>query len=87
MILAGNDIDVVVSDERMPGMTGSQFLTEVRKQVAQHHPHDPLGPGGPRSRGARASTRARCTASCSSPAIPKELQMTILQGLQHKEAA
>jgi hypothetical protein len=32
MILAGNEIDVVVSDERMPGMTGSQFLTEVRKQ-------------------------------------------------------
>ena len=32
MILAGHEIDVVVSDERMPGMTGSQFLTEVRKQ-------------------------------------------------------
>src|SRR4030095_12230220 len=32
LILAGNDIDVVVSDECMPGMTGSQFLAEVRKQ-------------------------------------------------------
>jgi two-component system probable response regulator PhcQ len=53
MILAGNDIDVVVSDERMPGMTGSQFLSEVRFLLKPCH--------------------------------PKELQMTILQGLQHKK--
>ena len=71
MILAGNDIDVVVSDERMPGMTGSQFLAGSAQEVAQHHPHDPVGTGGSRSRGARASTRARCIASCSSPAIPR----------------
>src|SRR4029078_5411154 len=32
LICAGHDIDVIVSDERMPGMSGSQFLTEVRKQ-------------------------------------------------------
>jgi CheY-like chemotaxis protein len=52
MILAGNDIDVVVSDERMPGMTGSQFLSEVRKQWPIPS-HDPLRTGGPRGRGAR----------------------------------
>jgi len=31
-ILARHDISVVVSDEQMPGMSGSEFLAEVRKK-------------------------------------------------------
>ena len=34
-ILSREAVDVVVSDERMPGMSGSQFLSEVRKK----YPH------------------------------------------------
>lgn len=34
-ILAEHDIDVVVSDEKMPEMSGSIFLTHVRKQYPQ----------------------------------------------------
>ena len=30
-LLASRKIDVVVSDERMPGMSGSEFLTRVRR--------------------------------------------------------
>ena len=69
MILAGNEIDVVVSDERMPGMSGSQFLSEM--SMAQHDSHDPLGSGGSGKPRCAPSTKARCTASCSNPAIPR----------------
>lgn len=31
-ILAGEQVDVVISDERMPGMTGTEFLTVVRQK-------------------------------------------------------
>ncbi|HET6164072.1 MAG TPA: response regulator [Planctomycetota bacterium] len=34
-ILESRPIDVVVSDERMPGMTGSAFLAEVRRKHAR----------------------------------------------------
>lgn len=30
-LVAANDFDVVISDQRMPGMAGSEFLREVRK--------------------------------------------------------
>jgi len=33
MTLAANAVDVVVSDERMPGMTGVEFLTEVQESI------------------------------------------------------
>jgi CheY-like chemotaxis protein len=34
-LLAQNDVDVVLSDQRMPGMTGVEFL----RQVKVNHPH------------------------------------------------
>jgi len=30
MLVADHDFDVVISDQRMPGMMGSEFLREVR---------------------------------------------------------
>ena len=34
-LLAAQPVDVVVSDEKMPGMTGSEFLARVRKQYPE----------------------------------------------------
>ena len=31
-LLAGHPVDVIISDEKMPGMSGSQFLAVVRKR-------------------------------------------------------
>ena len=35
MILAGHDIDVVVSDERMPGMSGVELAAELSRRHPQ----------------------------------------------------
>jgi DNA-binding NtrC family response regulator len=84
MILAGNDIDVVVSDERMPGMTGSQFLTEVRKKWP-HTIRMILSGQADLEAAVRAINEDEVYRFLLKPCHPKELQMTILQGLQHKK--
>jgi len=84
MILAGNDIDVVVSDERMPGMTGSQFLTEVRKKWP-HTIRMILSGQADLEAAVRAINEGEVYRFLLKPCHPKELQMTILQGLQHKK--
>jgi len=84
MILAGNDIDVVVSDERMPGMTGSQFLTEVRKQWPNTIRMILSGQADLEA-AVRAINEGEVYRFLLKPCHPKELQMTILQGLQHKK--
>jgi two-component system, probable response regulator PhcQ len=83
MILAGNDIDVVVSDERMPGMTGSQFLSEVRKQWPNTIRMILSGQADLEA-AVRAINEGEVYRFLLKPCHPKELQMTILQGLQHK---
>ena len=83
MILAGHDIDVVVSDERMPGMTGSQFLTEVRKQWPNTIRMILSGQADLEA-AVRAINEGEVYRFLLKPCHPKELQMTILQGLQHK---
>ena len=83
MILAGNDIDVVVSDERMPGMTGSQFLAEVRKQWPNTIRMILSGQADLEA-AVRAINEGEVYRFLLKPCHPKELQMTILQGLQHK---
>ena len=84
MILAGNDIDVVVSDERMPGMTGSQFLTEVRKQWPNTIRMILSGQADLEA-AVRAINEGEVYRFLLKPCHPKELQMTILQGLQQKK--
>ena len=84
MILAGNDIDVVVSDERMPGMTGSQVLAEVRKQWPNTIRMILSGQADLEA-AVRAINEGEVYRFLLKPCHPKELQMTILQGLQHKK--
>ena len=36
-------IQIVMSDQRMPGMSGVEFLRARAAPVARHHPHDPVG--------------------------------------------
>jgi two-component system, probable response regulator PhcQ len=84
LILAGNDIDVVVSDERMPGMTGSQFLAEVRKKWPNTIRMILSGQADLEA-AVRAINEGEVYRFLLKPCHPKELQMTILQGLQHKK--
>jgi len=84
MILAGNNIDVVVSDERMPGMTGSQFLAEVRK-LWPNTIRMILSGQADLEAAVRAINEGEVYRFLLKPCHPKDLQMTILQGLQHKK--
>ena len=84
MIMAGNEIDVVVSDERMPGMTGSQFLTEVRKKWPNTIRMILSGQADLEA-AVRAINEGEVYRFLLKPCHPKELQATILQGLQHKK--
>jgi len=84
MILAGNDIDVIVSDERMPGMTGSQFLSEVRKQWPNTIRMILSGQADLEA-AVRAINEGEVYRFLLKPCHPKELEMTILQGLQQKK--
>src|SRR5689334_25340850 len=84
LILAGHDIDCVVSDERMPGMTGSQFLAEVRKQWPNTIRMILSGQADLEA-AVRAINEGEVYRFLLKPCHPKELQMTILQGLQPNE--
>jgi two-component system, probable response regulator PhcQ len=84
MILAGNDIDVVVSDERMPGMSGSEFLSEVRKKWP-NTVRMILSGQADLEAAVRAINEGEVYRFLLKPCHPKELQLTILQGLQHKK--
>jgi DNA-binding NtrC family response regulator len=84
LILAGNDIDVVVSDERMPGMSGSQFLTEVRKNWPSTVRMILSGQADLEA-AVRAINEGEVYRFLLKPCHPTELQLTIQQGLQHKK--
>ena len=84
LILAGHDIDCVVSDERMPSMSGSQFLAEVRKQWPSTIRMILSGQADLEA-AVRAINEGEVYRFLLKPCHPKDLQMTILQGLQHKK--
>lgn len=83
MILACNDIDVVVSDERMPGMSGSEFLSEVRKRWPSTIRMILSGQADLEA-AVRAINEGEVYRFLLKPCHPKELEMTIMQGLQQK---
>ncbi len=84
LVLAGHDIDVVVSDERMPGMSGSQFLTEVRKRWPSTI-RMILSGQADLDAAVRAINEGEVFRFLLKPCHPKELQLTIQQALQHKQ--
>lgn len=82
-ILAANHIDIVVSDERMPGMSGSVFLTRVRRMYpgtvriilsGQASLEDVV----------RAINEGEIYRFCMKPINAADLMITIRQALQQK---
>lgn len=82
-ILAANDIDIVVSDERMPGMPGSVFLGQVRQKYpetvriilsGQANLEDVM----------RAINDGEIYRFCMKPINAADLAITIHQALQQK---
>jgi DNA-binding NtrC family response regulator len=83
-VLAKQDIDVVISDERMPGMSGSQFLALVRQQYpdtvriilsGQANLEDAV----------RAINEGEIYRFFIKPLNAADLDATIRQSLQHKQ--
>ncbi len=85
-ILAANDIDVVISDEQMPEMSGSMFLTEVRKQYPQTIRIVLTGQAG-LDAAIRAINGGEVYRYFTKPCNADELAAAIRQGLQHKQLA
>ncbi len=83
-ILARENVDVVVSDERMPGMSGSQFLTEIRKK----YPHTIrmiLSGQADLEAAVRAINEGEVYRFLLKPCNPADLRITIRQALEHKQ--
>jgi two-component system probable response regulator PhcQ len=75
---------VVVSDERMPGMSGSQFLSEVRKK----YPHTIrmiLSGQADLEAAVRAINEGEVYRFLLKPCNPADLRITIRQALEHKQ--
>ncbi len=66
-LLAEQPVDVIVSDERMPGMSGSELLAQVRHALVSSRPcarrDADQRQAKPWKRPSAPSTRARSTAS------------------------
>ena len=83
-ILSREAVDVVVSDERMPGMSGSQFLSEVRKK----YPHTIrmiLSGQADLEAAVRAINEGEVYRFLLKPCNPADLRITIRQALEHKQ--
>ncbi len=83
-ILARENVDVVVSDERMPGMSGSQFLTEVRKKYPNTIRMILSGQADLEA-AVRAINEGEVYRFLLKPCNPAELRITIRQALEHKQ--
>lgn len=83
-ILAREQVDVIVSDERMPDMSGSQFLSEVRKK----YPHTIrmiLSGQADLEAAVRAINEGEVYRFLLKPCNPADLRITIRQGIEHKQ--
>lgn len=83
-ILAREPVDVIVSDERMPGMSGSQFLTEVRKKYPNTIRMILSGQADLEA-AVRAINEGEVYRFLLKPCNPAELRITIRQALEHKQ--
>lgn len=83
-ILARENVDVVVSDERMPGMSGSQFLTEVRKKYPNTIRMILSGQADLEA-AVRAINEGEVYRFLLKPCNPAELRITIRQAFEHKQ--
>jgi two-component system probable response regulator PhcQ len=82
-LLEREHVDVVVSDEQMPGMSGSQFLSIVRKQ----YPHTIrmiLSGQASLEAAVRAINEGEVYRFFLKPCNPTDLIFTIQQALAHK---
>ncbi|MBI4774205.1 MAG: response regulator [Deltaproteobacteria bacterium] len=83
-VLSEQPIDVVVSDERMPGMSGSEFLA----QVADAYPDTIriiLTGHATMETAVRAINEGRVYRFMTKPVNEMDLVVTIRRALQHKE--
>jgi two-component system, probable response regulator PhcQ len=83
-ILASQHVDVVVSDEQMPGMSGSEFLSKVRTQ----YPHTIrmiLSGQASLESAVRAINEGEVYRFFLKPCNPTDLLFTIQQALAHKQ--
>ena len=85
-LLAQHDIDVVISDEMMPGMTGSEFLARVRKE---HPATIRIILTGQASLAAaiRAINEGEVYRFFTKPCNDQDLRITIRQALQQRDLA
>jgi DNA-binding NtrC family response regulator len=83
-ILARESVDVIVSDERMPGMSGSQFLAEARKK----HPNAIrmiLSGQANLEAAVHAINEGEVYRFLLKPCNPADLRITIRQALEQKQ--
>jgi len=82
-LLESHHVDVVVSDEQMPGMSGSEFLSLVRKR----YPHTIrmiLSGHASLTAAVRAINEGEVYRFFLKPCNPVDLIVTVQQALQHK---
>jgi DNA-binding NtrC family response regulator len=82
-LLGCHPVDVVISDEQMPGMSGSEFLTAVRRQ----YPHTIrmiLSGQASLEAAVRAINEGEVYRFFLKPCNPTDLMFTIRQALAHK---
>ena len=85
-ILADQEIDVVVSDEQMPGMSGSEFLTIVCAKYPQTIRLILTGHASLEA-AIRAINEGEVYRFFTKPCNEIDLKVTIRQALQHRELA
>jgi DNA-binding NtrC family response regulator len=80
-LLSHQEVDVVVSDERMPGMSGTEFLAEVRRSFPRTVRIILTGQASLES-AIRAINDGEVFRFLTKPCHPAELSITVRQALQ-----
>jgi two-component system, probable response regulator PhcQ len=82
-LLARQHVDVVISDEQMPGVSGSEFLSAVRKQFP-HTIRIILSGQASLEAAVRAINEGEVYRFFLKPCNPTDLMFTVQQALTHK---